>query len=228
MNLVRDLLKGLGDFISSDATVHYQVKATVFEEEEYEEDPLLDDERKEVYSTDAEANKAFVDSYKMYMWNHYGREPKYRTDLYCAMFPVDILDPSVDSNLTLRYWWFAVTHPVARVLCNHFKSYKAHCSEGVYDSKLYGSCVIYSDEVMEFVVDSMFEMFNANGVVLEDVRSEYALSVGGLYEGEEGQSITSNSNDIVYDMNGELKNKPTENPQMKSIPRPAEGSKKLE
>ncbi len=231
MDFFTGLLQGLGKFIKSDlerndhyehrnGTLHVTVNMMDEDEEQQEEEDLalmdegqprapilLDeegfDESQIIYATDEEANKAFVSAYILYMHNHYGRAPRYRTDLYCAMFPVDILDRRVDDSHTERYWWFAVTHPAARVLRNNFKEYSDHGSQGVYDSKLYGACVIYADDVMDIFIDWMVDMCAQCGFVFEDVRSAYAQK---RVSEEQEEEAPLPLNDIVYDLNGELVN----------------------
>lgn len=43
----------------------------------------------------------------------------------------------------------------------------------MYQAPYYGECVIYSNDAIEFVVDSVFDMFKANGLELKNVKSAY-------------------------------------------------------
>ncbi len=131
-----------------------------------------EEEEEDVFDSGADIH--FIEAYRAYMANYYGRPARYRTDLFCAMFPVDIMDPSVDEFTTMRYWWFSIKHPVCRALDNHFSALGRNVSEGTFASGLYGDCVIYSDEVIEYFVEMAMELCKSIGLELEDVRSAYA------------------------------------------------------
>lgn len=234
MDFVRGLFENLGKLVQADRLqlpyhqqspeslhVTLQVEAEddmLAPEDEDQQQPPLDES---LYTTDEEANDAFANGYIAYMQSFYGRPLRYRTDLYCAMFPVDMLDVKMDDQRTQRYWWFTVVHPVADVLSRHFRNHKTHCSEGIFSTKRFGSCVVYSEEVVEFFIDYMMEMCAHRGIVLEDVRSEYGVK----RYAEEVAELEAQAKDLVYDYNGQ--EKPIANPIIKSWTT-EEGSKKSE
>jgi hypothetical protein len=144
----------------------------ILPEEEEEQEEQEEEEDVPLYETEEEANRACVKLYSAYMTNYYGRPPRYRSDLFCGMFPIDIFNRHTGE--TTRYWWLSVTHPVAKKLTEHFLRYGEAGCEDSFDSPKYGACTVYRDEAIEFFVDTVFELFKANGVDLEDVRSTYA------------------------------------------------------
>jgi hypothetical protein len=123
-----------------------------------------------VYESDAAANRQFVESYWEYMTRYYGRDPRFKSDLFCAMFPVDIVcaasTASAPANHTSeRFWWMAVNHPVARMISNN----PEYQSEGEWDSVYYGICVVYHSEIMCLFVDEIALMMCAEGKKLEGI-----------------------------------------------------------
>ena len=51
------------------------------------------DQQQPLYESDEAANHAFLNSYWLYMTNHYGRKPQFRSDLFCCMFPRFSVNP---------------------------------------------------------------------------------------------------------------------------------------
>lgn len=159
---------------TNNADVHLTMQYDDDDDDDDLMDPPMEELYEDVVEDDPDATRRFIEAYVVYMTNYYGRSVRYRTDLFCAMFPVDIMDPTVDQYATTRYWWFSIRHPVCRVLQEHFSSYNQDMSEGSYNSELYGECIIYCDEVIEFFIDAAVEMCKSIGLELEDVRSAYA------------------------------------------------------
>jgi hypothetical protein len=169
MNVLRNIIEGIGSVIgnglgssSSSNDINLDLPPILpitLRDVRYElPDPELP------YDTDEEANRHFANSYWKYMTQYYaGRQPQFRSDLYCAMFPVDIVFPVEDSREAQRYWWMAVNHPIARIIENN-PEYK---SEGVWDSVYYGACVVYHCDIIELFIDGIADMLLAQGRHLE-------------------------------------------------------------
>jgi hypothetical protein len=164
MNVLRGIIEGIGSVIGNginigDSNLELPLLPMTSTDVRYSEE----EETRLPYDTDEEANLALVNAYWKYMTVYYaGREPRFRTDLYCAMFPVDIVFPRGEAE---RYWWMAVNHPIACMIENN-PEYK---SEGVWDSVHYGACVVYHYEIVEIFIDAIVDMILAQGKYLEGV-----------------------------------------------------------
>lgn len=128
------------------------------------EKPLL-------YETDEAANRAFLAAYWIFMTNYYGRPPQFRSDLFCAMFPMDVLNRTLDPDFPIRYWWFSIQHPIAKVLERNGAEV-----EGPFDSGLYGICCICRDEYIEMIMDWIVELTNGDESKRLDMEARSAYS----------------------------------------------------
>ncbi|MBX9636383.1 MAG: hypothetical protein K2Q45_02390 [Nitrosomonas sp.] len=124
------------------------------------------------YPSVEQANSAFLNSYWQYMTNYYGRPPRYRSDLYCAMFPVDIDNKEVDEHFTRRYWWMSVLHPLVCILTDNKK--KEHY---VVETKLYGQGVVYCEKYVELCIDWIIELAEQD----ETKKGQLHLEIKSLY-----------------------------------------------
>jgi hypothetical protein len=122
-----------------------------------------------IYDTEEAANRAFLQCYLRYMEHHLGRAPVARTDLYCAMFPIDRVQ--LNGQPSIRYWWMFYKHPMAVLLDQTYE-----CEE-VFDSYL-GEVVIYQDDVVRECVDTLVDAYESMlNIQFQHVESGYEKEV---------------------------------------------------
>ena len=153
-------LKNLYDEIANETRIHFNPSssATTSASAEAvtaaeESDESSESNKPLVYETDEQANRAFLTAYWIYMTNYYGRPPQFRSDIFCGMFPMDVLNKALDPDFSIRYWWFSVQHPITKILKRNGAEL-----EGTFDSGLYGICCICRDEYIETLVDWIVEL----------------------------------------------------------------------
>lgn len=124
-----------------------------------------------IYETDEQANRTFLAKYWLYMTNHYGRPPQYRTDLFCCMLPMDVMNPELDRDFPIRYWWMSLKHPLVHILENNGAE-----PEQELDSVLFGIGLVYRDEYLEQVMDWLVDLCEQDGgkPLQADVKSGFA------------------------------------------------------
>jgi hypothetical protein len=116
--------------------------------------------------------KAFVTTYCEYMEEHYGRPPKYTTDLFCCMLPITV-EITADRMQTLhRYWWLPVHHPVTTILIAH---HIPNC--GAVDAGICGSCIIYPDSYVVEWIERILGYFKDADIELEQHETKAAVVV---------------------------------------------------
>lgn len=119
-----------------------------------------------VYETQEDADRAFLQCYLRYMEHHLGRTPMYRTDLFCAMFPVEKEQPN--GSPPKRYWWMFYNHPMAVLMDETVER------EIAYDEVSYGEVAVYRDEDVCACVDKLMEAYAVHlEMHLLQVRSGY-------------------------------------------------------
>jgi hypothetical protein len=188
MNVLRNIIEGIGSVIGNGINAggdnNLELSLLPMTSTDVRYSPQ--EEERLPYDTDEEANRQFVNAYWKYMTVYYaGREPRFRTDLYCAMFPVDIVGGGGEAAAAERYWWMAFNHPIARMIENN----PEYESEGVWDSVYYGACVVYHSEIVEIFIDAIVDMILAQGKYLEGVGDATAATAGAAKVGEENQPM---------------------------------------
>lgn len=192
MEYLHSILNGLGNIVSNKDNPHTYLPTSSmdsFEELQYggndfrlngldqaQSPPVQRKQQQQqqpMYESDEAANRAFLNSYWLFMTNYYGRAPCFRSDLFCAMFPMDVLNASIDPDFPIRYWWMSIQHPMARILEENGAE-----NEGTYDSGLYGICIIYRDECLELCMDWIVSLAeedeNKRGHLDVEARSAYS------------------------------------------------------
>ena len=127
--------------------------------------------KRNIYETDEQANRTFLAKYWLYMTNHYGRAPQYRTDLFCCMMPMDVMNPELDRDFPIRYWWMSLKHPLVHILHNNGAE-----AEQELDSVVFGIGLVYRDEYVEQVMDWLVDLCEQDGnkALQADVKSAFA------------------------------------------------------
>lgn len=135
------------------------------------------------YATQRDANTAFFHSYRAFMEDFYKRKVAYLSDLYCCMVCIDVASAAYEEQV-MRYWWLPVNHPVAVVLSNHFK---ADVSEGHCPTRRFGTCAVYSENYMNFIMEQIALLFLENGCALEGFEVDTSSPSPPIPEEEEPQ-----------------------------------------
>lgn len=126
---------------------------TLYEEEQQQQPP----------ETEMRAED-FVSAYEAFMRDHYGRQPRFTTDLFCCMVPiaVQVTSGPHDVQVLHRYWWLPEVHPVTTLLVAHNVA-----NFGVVDAGICGTCIIYPDQMIVEWMERIVHMFGDAGIVLE-------------------------------------------------------------
>ena len=177
MEYLQGLLNGISSIVSIKDNPHHMYLPTSsmesFEELRYTPPLSPPPPQRPMYESDEAANRAFLNSYWLFMTNYYGRPPCYRSDLFCSMFPMDVLNAAIDPDFPIRYWWMSIQHPMARILEENGAE-----NEGTYDSGLFGICIIYRDECLELCMDWIVSLAeedeNKRGILDVEARSAYS------------------------------------------------------
>lgn len=93
----------------------------------------------------------------LFIREHFGRPPRYTTDLYCCMMDIEVECAGSIS----RYWWLPVNHPLADLL----HSYEVP-NFGTIDT-VCGACIIYPNQYMIEWLELVVVLFRERGVILE-------------------------------------------------------------
>lgn len=115
------------------------------QEEQEQEDPV------------AQMNDAdFIKDYAAFLHAHYGRAPRYLTDLYCGMAPimVEMTSDTTGVHTLHRYWWLPINHPL------HIRMHarrEPNC--GQVNAGFCGSCVIYADSIIVKWIGELWKLF---------------------------------------------------------------------
>lgn len=198
MDFVKELYKTVVDTVVPPSTNFFQKQ-----EEAHNPDVrfnLPEDARPPpvyVYESHEAANKAFLNMYWLYMTNYYGREPQFRSDFFVAMFPMDVLNPKIHARDSVRYWWFSLKHPLKRILDNNGAQI-----EGIFDSEVFGICVVYRDEIIEYCVNWFVDLCNKteDKRIDADAKSTYSkdrerTNPVVFHEDEEGEDLSGEEDD---------------------------------
>lgn len=133
-------------------------------------DPVFDDEEQQQQRQNEEEQQEdvddpvarmsdhdFIKDYSAFLYAHYGRPPRYMTDLFCCMSPimVEMSNDHTGVPTLHRWWWLPINHPlVVRMQAFH----EPNC--GQVSAGFCGSFVIYGDTIIVKWVRELGRLFS--------------------------------------------------------------------
>lgn len=109
-----------------------------------------------------EVDAAFVEEYCNYIRAILKREPMYYSDLYCNMSQLNM---EIQGE-SVKFWWLPTNHPVGLQMKDFAKlEREPHTLVGTVKQR-FGIFDVYEDEVLQFFIGDIGELFMVHGRVL--------------------------------------------------------------